>query len=82
MIKQAIEKQDPTIDELANIIADVIIKDYGGHNYTRFMSVISSRVCVGEDKESNLPWFEDILKEVYTDGFSDTRFDFVIDNYR
>lgn len=43
-LKELIEKQDLSIDKLAEDISQIIIDEYGSHNYERFLEIVKSKL--------------------------------------
>ena len=62
-IKKAIKKEDLAIHELANTIADVIIEDYGKHNYVKFLTVVAERFNNKNIDDNLHPTFKKILSD-------------------
>lgn len=43
-LKELIEQQELSIDKLANDICEIIIEEYGSHNYKAFLEIVNSKL--------------------------------------
>jgi len=54
MVRQSIQKADLSILELAQLISDIVIEDYGTHNYNAFLSVVLNKLSQNVNDISEL----------------------------